>query len=44
MDLPRQRWTTNVHEGIKSFKDIVEGIVDAKEAWDFVARTSTQGG
>jgi len=34
----------NVHEGIKSFKDIVEGIVDAKEAWDFVARTSTQGG
>ena len=34
----------NVHEGIKSFKDIVEGIVDAKEAWDSVARTSTQGG
>ena len=34
----------NVHEGIKSIKDIVEDIVDAKEAWEFVARTSTQGG
>lgn len=31
----------NVAEGVKSIQEIVDGLVDAREAWDFVARTST---
>ncbi len=35
---------SKIREGVMTIQEIVDGIVEAKEAWNFVNRTSTQGG